>query len=446
MKRTYIQQMADFVSSLKYEDLPSDVVLQAKTCIIDALECNINTMTDERGEAAFLSPRKNLEGMRSTLFRKKAKADAADAAYYNSVKQSITSRNDTSLNALCHPGAVIVPTVIALAEEFNASGKRIIEAVVAGYETMIRFGTFLVGRTNRAWRTTALFGPVGAAFAAAKIAGLDADGIASSASFACHLLGGVNEWALSGTGEDVFQNANGARNGILAMRLAKNGAKGCPTILEGSGGLAAAYGIKDGYELLTKDFGKQWMILNVIQKPMTSCIAVQNSCQTALIILNRHPEIKFEDIDHVDFFIGRANYQQFGCANNEIVENIVQAIMSIAYGVANSIIYRSVDNLNYMPPYEPKVLAFMRKCTPYIDEELTKKGGFPSRVSIFLKSGAVYTEEKDAVTPLTRDEVLKKFLVTASDEIGKTQAEKVFDSLINLENLDSIDEVARLLG
>ena len=143
MERTFIQQMADFVSGLKYDNLPPAVVAQAKTCIIDALECNINTMTDERGEAAFLSPLKNLDGMKSTLFRKGAKADAADAAYYNSVKQSITSRNDTSLNALCHPGAVIVPTVIALAEEFNASGKRIIEAVVAGYETMIRFGTFL---------------------------------------------------------------------------------------------------------------------------------------------------------------------------------------------------------------------------------------------------------------------------------------------------------------
>ncbi len=445
MERTYIQQMADFVFGVKYENLPADVIDKAKISIIDSLECSINSMTDARGEAAFLSIRKDCCGHKSTLFNKKAKADAADAAYYNSVKQSITSRNDTSMKALCHPGPVIVPTVMSLAEEFDLTGKQMIEAVVAGYEAMSRFGLFLIGRMNRAWRTTAVFGPVGAAFAAAKCAGLDADGIASAASFACHLCGGVNEWALSGTGEDVFQNANGTRTGIQAMRLAKNGAKGCPTIIEGQGGLGAAYGIYDGYEMLVEDFNKDWLILNVINKPITSCIVVQNPCQTAFMLLEENPQVKAEDIDSVEVEVCRANYQMFGCANNTKIDNVVDAIMSIAYGVANAFVNRTYKKLNFMPPYDPRVIDLMRRVTPIPNDSFKNGGSSTALITVHCKDGSMYSARREILSPLTRDEVIELFRSSAIDSFGKANADKATNLLLNLEIVRNFSEVSDLL-
>ena len=41
-------------------------------------------------------------------------------------------------NAKVHPGAVVIPAAVTMGERLGASGKSILTAVVAGYETMIR--------------------------------------------------------------------------------------------------------------------------------------------------------------------------------------------------------------------------------------------------------------------------------------------------------------------
>ena len=169
MGRNYIGQLAEMVAAISYESLSRETIEKAKLCIMDDLECCVNAMTDDRGTAALNSIVKMSGENSSTVIGTGLRADAADAAYYNTVKACITSRNDTSMLAVCHPGNIIVSVVLALAEQNGASGKQIIEAVVTGYEMMIRFGTLFDGRISTAWRYTALFGPVGAAFAAASI-------------------------------------------------------------------------------------------------------------------------------------------------------------------------------------------------------------------------------------------------------------------------------------
>ena len=215
-----IESFADFTSGLKLEKLPPEIVTKIKTCVMDAVENIFTDMGDVRTEAAFDSIRKS-EALPATVVGTGKKASSEDAAFYNTVKGAVTSRNDSSRTAICHPGSILVPVCLALGEEYGKSGSDMIEALLAGYETMIRLGTcFVKSGINNSWRKTSIVAAFGAAFSAARMAGLSKDKIASSASFACHFAGGVNEWAVAGTGEDVFQNGWGARNGIQAALLA----------------------------------------------------------------------------------------------------------------------------------------------------------------------------------------------------------------------------------
>lgn len=439
--RTYIQKMADFAASVRYEALPQDVVDKVKVCIADALECCVSPMTDQRGEAALYSVRKDAPDHKATLFCTGHKASAEDAAYYNTVKGAITSRNDTGMAAMSHPGNVLVSTVLALAEENGASGKQVIEAIAVGYECMLRFGQLLHGRMDRAWRTTAVYGPVGAAFAAGKIAGLDADGIASAASFACHSCGGVNEWAITGTGEDVFQNAAGARNGIQAMRLAEGGAKGCPTILEGSAGIAAAFGVTDGFECLTRGLGETWLIHTVIHKPITSCILVQNPCQDVQLMLEENPQLAAADIDHVVIEVNKMSKEHYGCSNNERIDTLPNAIMSIPLGVAGTLIKGDCEKLNWIPPIAPDILDLMRRSVVVENEEYTKAGRSACTIRVFMKDGTVYSREKEKLTTMTDEQVWAKFRGTCAERVG---ADKAGEAGVLLEELEALADIRRI--
>lgn len=442
----YIQQLADHTSTLCLGSLPPAVIAKLKICLYDALECCISPMNDERGQAALASIVKDGDTCRATVFRTGHRADAADAAFYNTVKGAITSRNDTCLIAGCHPGSVLVPVVFALAEETHANGARVLEALLAGYDSMIRFGSLLAGRVNHSWRSTALSAPVGAAFAAAKMAGLDARQTASAASFACHSCGGVNEWAVAGTGEDVFQNGWGARNGILAMRLAQGGAVGCDTILEGESGLLSAYGISGGWERMTHGMGDTWPILKVIHKPIDSCYMVQNPSQTAAKLLRLYPELRASDIDHIKVEVTRSAKNYPGCANNQHIGTLVQGIMSIALGVASTLYNGSCANINWMPPIEPGILDLMRRCDIVEDAAFTAAGHGSARVTVYTKDGGCLYAEQDTLIPLTPDQVLERFRNTCSAQLGMTSAQRLGSLIENIETLPEITEITRILA
>lgn len=431
----YIRKLAEIIDSIRYENLPQNVIEKVKTCVIDDLECCMSPMNDARGLAALKSVPKDGASSGSTIFGTGHTADAADAAYVNTVKACIAVRNDTSKIAVCHPGNIIVAVVLSLAEENHASGEKIIEAIVAGYEAMIRFGTFLDGRLNPAWRYTAIFGPVGAAFAAAKICNLDVGQMASAASFACHSCGGVNQWAVSGTGDDVFQNSAGSRNGIFSMRLAQNGAKACPSIIEGAAGIAAAFGIHDGYDILTKKYD-DYLINTIIHKPIRSCVFVQNPCQAAYGLLQEHPDVNCENVAHIDVYVNTAGYVLPGTTNNEQVDTITNAVMSIPYGVSNVIVNRTDKDLSFAPPFDAHVLELMHKCTVFEDKSYPSAGPQASRVKVTLSNGKMYEYESPELTPLTDDEVKKLFLETCTCRIGAEKANIALNLIEQLEKLN----------
>jgi 2-methylcitrate dehydratase PrpD len=80
-------------------------------------------------------------------------------------------------NAKLHPGAVVIPAALAIAEEINASGEKLLLAIAAGYEVMIRSSLALEPSAARlrGWHLTGACGPFGAAAACAVLLGLDAE-------------------------------------------------------------------------------------------------------------------------------------------------------------------------------------------------------------------------------------------------------------------------------
>jgi 2-methylcitrate dehydratase PrpD len=149
-----------------------------------------------------------------------------------------------------HPSAVLVPTILAAADAHGASGMRMAQAYVAGYEVWGNLMRREPGHLHsKGWHPTAVFGPVAAAVAASVLMQLDRattrHAVALSASFA----GGV--MANFGTMAKPLHAGRAAQSGIQAAEMAQAGIEAGATVFESPVGLMRALSPEGRVDLAT---------------------------------------------------------------------------------------------------------------------------------------------------------------------------------------------------
>ena len=169
--------LAKFVATLNYDELPRQVIEQAKTCVLDAVGSIFLGSTLPWGGIIRAYVTSIAGKPESTVIGGRVNVDAGNAALANGTMAHGYEVDDVLICALHHPGVVIVPATLATAEREDSTGKEFIAAVVAGYEVMNRVGK-AVGTESHVMRgffPTSTNGPFGAAAAAGKLFHLSAE-------------------------------------------------------------------------------------------------------------------------------------------------------------------------------------------------------------------------------------------------------------------------------
>ena len=168
-----------------------------------------------------------------------AKLTKAGAAFVNAEMIFAGGKWDT-FRMLTHPGTAILPAALVAAEVTGCSGKTFLTGVAAAYEVMERMASeFIPTVMSRGFHAGPVFGIFGAAVAAAKIHGLDADQIHGAIAQCVNLASGNLEGIRSG-GRSL-REGGAVRNALLAVALAKQGTPGGETVLEGEAGFYHSY-------------------------------------------------------------------------------------------------------------------------------------------------------------------------------------------------------------
>ena len=160
-----------------------------------------------------------------------------------------------------HPGAVLVPAALAVAQEVGASGRELLTAIAAGCEVMFRIGRATQHSAEaRGFHAPGVTGPFGAAVAAGRLLGLDAEAMTGALGIAGSLSAGLLAFAASGEGAMVkrLHLGRAAENGIVAARLAAAGFTGPPSVLEGRFGVLDAFCPERDDAQLTAGLGSVW--------------------------------------------------------------------------------------------------------------------------------------------------------------------------------------------
>ncbi len=272
---------ARYVASLDYESLPPKVVDKVKALLLHALVMSIVGASTRRGQATVALIKKmegKLDGM--TLLVDGSRVTCAGAAFANSMLIRATGQKD-SYRMLVHPGPCVIPAALAMAELCGKSGGEFITALAAGYEVETRIGRDFIPSTQaRGFRSTAVYGTLGAAVAAGKVMGLSEDQLVAAIALACTFTGGTSEGHRSGGKEGMFHEPMAARHGIMAALLACENVRGSETALEGEAGFYHAFVGNNRGELsyvftgpkqtsldaIVADLGSRWELMHVIQK------------------------------------------------------------------------------------------------------------------------------------------------------------------------------------
>ncbi|MGY3078374.1 2-methylcitrate dehydratase PrpD [Bradyrhizobium sp. LM6.10] len=169
--------LAAYVASLKYGDIPAEVLDRAKLLTLDFLGSAIRARSEAESTPSIL---KMLEALAldtkgdSTVFGDSKTWTPAVAALLNGALGHSLDFDDTHADSSLHPSAPVVPAAFAIGEMVGASGRDVLTAIVAGYEVCCRLGNALDPTSHyaRGFHPTATAGTYGAAAAAGKLFGL----------------------------------------------------------------------------------------------------------------------------------------------------------------------------------------------------------------------------------------------------------------------------------
>lgn len=218
-----------------------------------------------------------------TVLGAESGALAEDAAFANGVAAHASYLEDllpTRARSGGHPGPVVLPAALAMAEEGDVGWTELLDAVAIGYEAVSVIGSISDDQLfARGFRAISTLGPFGAAAAAAVLAGASREQLAGALVLAGHLAGGTTQGLLDGTMEPFLQAGFAARAGITAARLAMAGASSSPLGLEGPLGFYQAFGGRRELELPEPDHraGFRPAIDEIRLKPFPTCVENQQT-------------------------------------------------------------------------------------------------------------------------------------------------------------------------
>jgi 2-methylcitrate dehydratase PrpD len=278
------RQFANWVAALSYEDLPAEVLDRARGVTLHALaSASIGYRRDESKQALLMMKEEEAgAGGSSTVLVDGSRLTKAGAAFVNAEMTFAGGKWDT-FRMLTHPGCAIVPAALAAAEEKGVSGKEFLTGLVAGYEVMERLaGDFIPTMMTRGFHAGPVFAIFGAAVAAAKIGGLDAEQTHIAISQCVNLAAG-NLQGIVGGGK-ALREGGAVRNALLAVALGRNRIATGETMLEGEAGFYHAYtgnnlgkltysfdgGTMTDMEAITAGLGEKWLFLETLYRIYTT--------------------------------------------------------------------------------------------------------------------------------------------------------------------------------
>ena len=436
------EDLVAFLAGTRAEDVPESVRAAAAWFVLDWLGCAIAGLETAPGRIFLRHAEDQPVGIASCLGLSRGRSPQA-AALHNGGVSHIVEMDDVDRASVIHPGAVVIPAALAVAERIEASGRDLLAAVILGYEVAIRVGES-VGKTHYFhWHNTATCGVFGAAAAAGWLLRLDAQRMTWALGSAGTQAGGLWQFIADGAMSKHLHAGRAAANGVLAAELAEFGFTGAREILEGRQGFFAATAPDGDPAAVTAGLGSGWKLLGVSIKPYPSCRHTHSAVDAALRLRREH-RLVGDDVERVEI----AGYHSvLDLTDNPSPRHLYAAKFSVQYCVARAVLDGALRLSDFTDERiaEPAARELMARTSVRLDPALDARypREFPAEVRLFLRDGRtvsalVGSPKGDPEAPLTSEELAAKFrdMVPGTPYAGRS--ESLIETIVGLDRRPNV--------
>lgn len=197
-----------------------------------------------------------------------------------------TETDDLHRGSITHPGTIVVPTAVLLGAELGLGGKRVLHAVLAGYEAMLRVGEALGPKHYKIFHNTATAGVFGSASAAAMLLDLTDEQWMWALGNAGTQAAGLWQFNEDATMSKHLHAGHAAAAGLRAAQLAQQGFTGPARILEGDRGFFRGFCPDPDLSVVLRP-ASGWKLHETSFKPYAACRHTHPGIDAALELRDR---------------------------------------------------------------------------------------------------------------------------------------------------------------
>ncbi len=453
----YTRELAQFVSTLSYEQIPGDVLKRIKLLMLDSLGCALYG-TQLPWSRILRETLKSVDSSAGAqVWGTNERLSLPHAALMNGTLVQGFELDDVHRQGVLHVGAVVLPALLAVAESRrNLDGKEFLTSAVAGYEVGPRVGVCMgPEHIAQGWHSGATLGVFSAAAGAARGLRLDPHKTVHALGVAGTQAAGLMA-AQYGSMVKRMHAGRSSQSGLYGALLAERGFTGIEAVLESEyGGFCTTFSrSQDRFQLdeLVKGLGETWQTMGVALK-FYSCVGSNHTTLDAIRNMQAKHPFGPEDLDHIMVSGSQVTMDHVGWTYKP--EGLTSAQLNLPYCVATLLLEGEcfVDQFKEELVADPVRMKLASLVRVQHDEKITSMGSkfrHMVHVEVFLKDG---TRLKDTVEYprgsehnfASEADVVHKFEHLAAQSLPSEQVDQLVECMLNLENESDAGRIVDLM-
>jgi 2-methylcitrate dehydratase PrpD len=434
--------LANYVVSAQAEDLPDKAHHEGVRTFLNWIGCAVGGSRHETMEIAIAALKPFSGPPQATVLGRAERFDILQAALLNGISSHIFDFDDTHLKTVIHPAGPVASAILALAEYQQTSGPDFLNALVLGVETECRIGNAVYpAHYDVGWHITGTAGVFGAAAAAGKLLGLDAQRMAWALGLAATQPVGLRE--MLGTMTKSFHPGRAAQNGLTAALLAAPGYTSSEAAIEAKRGWANVTSTRHDYTQITEGLGETYEILLNTYKPFACGIVIHPAIDGCIQLCNQHA-LTAAAIDRIEL---RVNPLVLELTGKRTPQTGLEGKFSVFHACAVAIVEGAAGERQFSDRAvrDSTIAALRDRITATVDANVPADA---AGIDIALRDGrhlqifvphAIGSIER----PMTDADLEAKFAGLAEGILPAGRTRHLMDLCWKLEALADVAEVAR---
>ena len=453
----HTRRIAEFVSQLRYGQIPTPVRERLKLLILDLLGCAIYGAQLEWCRILRATLEQSDKTRDASIWGTNRRLSSAHAALVNGTQVQGFELDDVHREGILHVGAVTLPALVATAETHaQLSGKDFITAALAGYEIGPRVGLCMGPQhIGQGWHSGATVGVFAAAAAAARALALDTEKTVHALGIAGTQSSGLMA-AQYGAMVKRMHAGRAAQSGLYAALLAGEGFTGITDVFEAPyGGFCTTFSrSQDRFDLaaLSAGLGERYETMRVSLK-FYACVGSNHTTLDALTdIRKRHPFTAAE-IEWIVVHASQVTVDHAGWPYRP--EGLTAAQLNLPFCAATLILTGDafVDQFTPDCVNDRSRIELSRKVQVIHDPAITALGAahrHQVRVEVHFRDGSLEHETRDAPCGSEQNfaseaQIIDKFRKLTGTAMAERQQNALIGAVQRLEQLPDSRAMIELL-